>query len=111
MKDITVQPNITIRQAMKALNKTAEKCLLVVNDNKKLLGTLTDGDLRRRILAGANFSEDISDSYNSEPTVLVKEKFTTKDAKQLMRDRKLSLIPIVDENKLFLDYIIWELIK
>ena len=59
MKDITVKPDITIRQAMKALDKTAEKCLLVVDEDKKLLGTLSDGDLRRSILSGTNFSEDI----------------------------------------------------
>ena len=55
-----VQSVITIRQAMKALNKTSEKCLLVVDEDKKLLGTLSDGDLRRSILGGAKVSEDIS---------------------------------------------------
>ena len=49
MKNITVKPDITIRQAMKALDKTAEKCLLVVDEYDKLLGALTDGDLRRSI--------------------------------------------------------------
>ena len=63
MKNITVPPDTTIIQAMKILNKTAEKCLLVVDDNKKLLGTLTDGDLRRSILAGVKFSENISNSF------------------------------------------------
>ena len=38
---------------------TAEKCLLVINDNNKLLGTLTDGDLRRSILAGSKNSDKI----------------------------------------------------
>ena len=107
MKDITVQTDITIRQAMKILDKTAEKCLLVVDENKKLLGTLTDGDLRRSILAGVKFSEDISSSFNTEPTVLIKEKYTTEKAKQLLRDLKLNLIPVVDENHLVLDYITW----
>ena len=107
MKDITVQSNITIRQAMKVLNITAEKCLLVVDENKKLLGTLTDGDLRRSILAGAKFSEDISGSYNIKPTVLIKGKYNVEEAKQLLRDLKLDLIPIVDENHLVVDYITW----
>ena len=75
MKDITVQPNISIRQAMKALDKTAEKCLLVIDDNKKLLGTLTDGDLRRSILAGAKFAENISDSYTTKPTVIKEDEY------------------------------------
>ena len=107
MKDISVQFNITIRQAMKALDKTAEKCLLVVNENKKLLGTLTDGDLRRSILGGANFSENISDSYNPKPTLLIKNKYSTEEAKQLLQDLKLDLIPVVDENHLVVDFITW----
>ena len=107
MKDITVKLDITIRQAMKVLEKTAEKCLLVVDENNKLLGTLTDGDLRRSILAGEKFSEDISVSYNTEPTVLIKEQYSTEEPKQLLRDLKLDLIPVVDENHLVVDYITW----
>ncbi len=107
MKDITVKLDITIRQSMKVLEKTAEKCLLVVDENNKLLGTLTDGDLRRSILDGVKFSEHISASYNSEPTVLIKEKYTKEEAKQLLRDLKLDLIPIVDENNLVVEYVTW----
>ena len=107
MKDISVQPDITIRQAMKALDKTAEKCLLVVNENRKLLGTITDGDLRRSILAGVKFSEDISSGYNKAPTVIIKEKYTTEEAKQLLLDLKLDLIPVVDRNRMVVDYVTW----
>jgi CBS domain-containing protein len=44
MKDITININTTIRDAMKFLNKTSEKCLLVVNKDQRFLGTLTNGD-------------------------------------------------------------------
>ena len=107
MKDITVQPDVTIRQAMKTLDKTAEKCLLVVDKNRKLLGTLTDGDLRRSILGGVKFSENISDSYNTKPTVLIKNKYSTEEAKQLLQNLKLDLIPVVDENHMVVDYVTW----
>jgi dTDP-glucose pyrophosphorylase/predicted transcriptional regulator len=107
MKDINVQPNITIRQAMKILDKTAEKCLLVVDENKKLLGTLTDGDLRRSILAGVKFSEDISNSYKNNPIVFVQNQYTSDEVKRILRDKKLDLIPIVDEEYKVVDYITW----
>jgi len=107
MKDIIVQPKITIRQAMKTLDKTAEKCLLVVDENKKLLGTLTDGDLRRSILAGVKFSEDISNSYNNNPIIFVQNQYTSDEAKRILRDKKLDLIPIVDEEYKVVDYITW----
>ena len=107
MKDIIVQTNITIRQAMKTLEKTSEKCILVVDKNKKLLGTLTDGDLRRSILRGVKFSEDISTSYNTEPTYLTKDEYDIKEAFNLLRDLKIDLIPIIDQANMVVDYVTW----
>jgi dTDP-glucose pyrophosphorylase len=107
MKDLTVKLEITIREAMKALDNTAEKCLLVIDDNKKLLGTLTDGDLRRGILRGVKFSEDISNSYKNNPIVFVQNQYTSDEAKRILRDKKIDLIPIVDEEYKVVDYITW----
>ena len=75
LKDITVRPSISIREAMKYLDMTAENCLLVIDKEKKLLGTLTDGDLRRAILIGKQFSEKIENSYCKKPYYLIEGKF------------------------------------
>ena len=107
MKDITIQTDITIRQSMKLLDKTAEKCLLVVDKNRKLLGTVTDGDLRRSILAGAQFSEDISECYHKRPVTLVEGHFNTEEAKQLLRGKKLDLIPVIDDEGTLIEYLTW----
>ena len=50
MKNIFILPNKTIQNALLQLDKTGESCLLVINNKKQLLGTITDGDLRRFIL-------------------------------------------------------------
>ena len=107
MKNITVQTNITIRQAMKTLDKTAEKCLLVIDDNNKLLGTLTDGDLRRGILSGMNFSENISGCYHKDATTFTRGNYTQEDATQVLRDEKLDLIPVIDKDGKVVDYLTW----
>ena len=107
MKNITIKTNITIRQAMKTLNKTAEKCLLVVDEHDKLLGSLTDGDLRRGILSGMNFSENISECYNKDATTFTKGNYTREDAKRVLRERQLDLIPIVDRDDKVVDYLTW----
>jgi len=52
MENITIHPQATIKEAMAALDKTAEKVLLVVDENQALIGALTDGDIRRYILKG-----------------------------------------------------------
>ena len=82
MKDLTIKNNSTIRDAMKALSLTAEKCLLVVDDDGKLLGTITDGDLRRSILKGIKFSTNIEKSYNQRPVVLKKNDYTIEEVKE-----------------------------
>ncbi len=86
MKNIIVKDDITIRKAMKTLDITAKRCLLVIDEDKKLIGTLTDGDLRRSILNGAKFSESISSSYNTKPTFLTQGKYNLKEAEKLLRD-------------------------
>ena len=108
MKDITVNSSITIRQAMKALDKTSEKCLLVVDGNKKLLGTLTDGDLRRSILKGANFNASTEGSYCPDPSVLMEDKFTKQEASEIMISKNLDLLPILDKKDQVVGYITWE---
>jgi len=107
MKDITVQSIISIKRAMKALDKTAEKCLLVVDQNNKLLGTLTDGDLRRSILKGNQFSESIENCFNTNPTTLKKGSYSNQEAKKILRVKKLNLIPVVDKEGIVVDYITW----
>jgi dTDP-glucose pyrophosphorylase len=105
MKDITVKLDITIRQAMKVLDKTAEKCLLVVDEDGKLLGAITDGDLRRGILSGMNFSENISECYNKDATTFTKGNYTREDAKRVLREKQLDLIPIIDRDDKVVDYL------
>ena len=56
MKNLAVNPGISIRDALKNLDRTGERCLLVVSSDNKFLGTLTDGDIRRAILNGKRFS-------------------------------------------------------
>jgi len=107
MKNLTINPNISIHQAMKVLDKTAEKCLLVVDENKKLLGSLTDGDLRRCILSGMSFSENISRCYNKDATTFTQGNYTQRDVTRVLRDKKLDLIPIIDKDDKVVDYLTW----
>ena len=107
MKDITVKPDISIRQAMKVLDSTAEKCLLVVDDEQTLIGTLTDGDLRRGILGGQKFTNSILECYHKNPRSLTVGHYLQEDATQLLRNEKLDLIPVVDEKRKVASYITW----
>jgi dTDP-glucose pyrophosphorylase len=107
-ENITISEMTSIKQAMKLLNKTGENCLLVVDENKKLLGTVTDGDLRRSILKGVNYHSTIQESYNRNPFVLESDKFSDKEAGEIMTRNKVDLLPILDSKEKIMDYITWE---
>ena len=108
MRDITVQGNITIRQAMKKLSQSGEKCLIITDEKSNLLGTLSDGDLRKAILKGAAVGDHVTDVYQQRPTVLVEGNYSLKDAKKLFTKNKFDLIPVVDEKCKLVDILFWE---
>ena len=108
MKDITVKPDITIRQAMKQLSETGKKCLIITDEENMLLGTFSDGDLRKAILNGTAMSDSLESFYQQKPTILVKGKYDLIEAKKLFSQYKFDLIPVVDENGTLKDVLFWE---
>ena len=108
MKNITVKPNITIRQAMKKLSLSGKKCLVVINATNKLLGTLSDGDLRKAILSGFNMSAPIQNIYQSNPTTLIEGKYGIDEAKRLFTQKRFDLIPIINAEGNLSNILFWE---
>ncbi|HUT44394.1 MAG TPA: nucleotidyltransferase family protein [Desulfobacterales bacterium] len=108
MKDITIHPHATIKEAMEALDKTAEKVLLVVDDGQALIGTLTDGDIRRHILKGRNLNGTIRDAFHPNPIFIFQEDFDQDKIKAVFLENKIDLIPILDQDRKVLDFITWE---
>ena len=60
MLKLLTHPKISLREALKLLKSTGKKCIVIVNKENKLLGTLTDGDLRNHILSGKKISNEIN---------------------------------------------------
>ena len=50
ISQMLIYPDETVVNVLKKLNETGERCLIVINKNKKFLGTITDGDIRKSIL-------------------------------------------------------------
>ena len=106
--DLKVKPDITIQKAMKALNKSATKCLLVVSDENKLLGTLTDGDIRKAILKGYLINDSIQKIYNTNPTVILNNNYSREEIKKIFIENNFDLIPIVNDKNEVVDTLFWD---
>ncbi|NRT73698.1 dTDP-glucose pyrophosphorylase [Clostridium beijerinckii] len=104
MEEIFIKKDISIREAIKKLDVTAKKILLVVEDDV-LIGTVTDGDVRRWILKNGDLSFQVHNIMNKTPTsVPIKEKHL---AKQYMKNKGIESVPIVDDKNKILDIVFW----
>lgn len=101
MKDFKqncVNEKLTVKEALETLNDlSGEKSLtlFIVNDKKQLLGTLTDGDVRRGLINGLSLYQPVSDFMFKEFRYLRKNKFTVSDIDEL-RKKNLNLIPLLN---------------
>jgi dTDP-glucose pyrophosphorylase len=108
MNELIVLSDITIKQAMKKLSTSGEKCLIVTDNKNLLLGTLSDGDLRKAILKGAEIGDSIASIYHSTPNVLVKGMYNLEQAKGIFLKNKFDLIPLVDHIGKVVDVLFWD---
>ena len=99
MKEFLIQKSCTIIEALKRMSKSGEKSLIVVNHNEKLLGILSDGDLRRAILNKKKLTENISKIYNSNSFYLFENSYDLENVKKKALKQKIYFIPILNRNK------------
>jgi len=63
---LLISPDTNIREALKVIDQTAKQIVLVVDEDKKLLGTVTDGDIRRGIIKGLDLEKSVTEIMNKD---------------------------------------------
>ncbi len=107
-KKLFVKPNISLRKAIRLLKISGKKCLIIINENRHLKGTLTDGDIRHSILSGQKLDRSIKNIYNSKPKYIIKDKFSHEKVKNIIFKNKLELLPVLNEKKQVVNIITWD---
>ncbi|RXJ68986.1 alcohol dehydrogenase [Halarcobacter ebronensis] len=111
IKDIELQLSDTIKKALQIIDSGAMQIALVIDKENKLLGTLTDGDIRRGLLKGYTLDSSIKDIIFKNPTVATISD-TKEDILRKALEKKIHQIPIVDhENRVVGIKEIEELVK
>jgi dTDP-glucose pyrophosphorylase len=87
-----------VKDALFSLERSGQKLCLVVDEEKKLLGTLSDGDIRKALLKKASLSTSVCEVMNKSFT-FVASRESRSNVLDLMKARKLTVIPILDHNK------------
>ncbi|MCB2308246.1 nucleotidyltransferase family protein [Clostridium estertheticum] len=92
----------TIKEAMKVIDKNLTGGALVVNENNELVGTITDGDIRRAMIKGLSINNSIEGTYFKN-FKFVTEKHSKKKAKEYMLSNNIRQVPVIDKDKKLID--------
>lgn len=69
-KDTLIAPTLTLRSALQTINDLGCQMALVVDGERRLLGTLSDGDVRRALLRGVTLETPVAEAMHTTPTVV-----------------------------------------
>lgn len=98
IQSIMVTGDKSILEVMKAINELASKFAMIVDDQERLKGIVTDGDIRRGFLDGHDASEPIKNIMNCTP-VVIKEGLSREAMLELVSERYAQIPVLDDKNK------------
>ncbi|MDC1068932.1 nucleotidyltransferase family protein [Candidatus Kapabacteria bacterium] len=97
IESIKLRQDATIKDALQIIDSGALQIALFVDENDKLIGTITDGDIRRGLLKGLKLDDPIESLVFKNPTVATIND-TKEDILKIALAKKIHQIPIVDIN-------------
>ena len=102
-----LRPLSTIRDVIFCLNETSLKIVLVADEHGRLLGTISDGDVRRGLIANLDLSDTASSIMQRDP-IFVSSSIDRAKVKRLMAEKKVFQIPIIADDNRVLGLYTWE---
>lgn len=97
MMELPLLPDARLVEAVHAIESTHRRIAIVTDSDRCVLGTLTDGDIRRCLLGGGTLETPVSTAMNRNPIVCEADAFEEQILK-LMRNGNIEALPIVDSN-------------
>ncbi len=97
----------SVRLAMKRLSEIGEKELFVVDKEGRLVGALSDGDIRKWLLHGGSIDAPVDHVCNMDPK-FVEHGYDLEDVKRLILKLKVESLPVVDKNRKIERVLIWD---
>lgn len=96
-------PDSTVVDAMQKIDRNAKGILFVVDENRKLSGVLTDGDIRRWLIKTGDLRGAVSRIMNQSPKVIYRKEMTA--AREYMSNHAITALPVVNSRGIITDII------
>ncbi len=96
--DFLIRDNISVEEAMRVIDHHGFRVLLVTDNDKRLLGSLSDGDIRRFILRGGSIKTTVKEAMNPNVRYFTNESMSIKEARAFLNKNQLWIYPMVDSS-------------
>ncbi|MGA8085763.1 MAG: nucleotidyltransferase family protein [Terracidiphilus sp.] len=96
LESILVSPHLTLREAIDVIDRSGLQIAIVVDEQRHVLGTLTDGDIRRALLRQLSMSAAVSEVMQRSPQTALASA-SREEVLARMESRRILHIPLVDE--------------
>ena len=106
-RNTILSANATIREVISCMNFSSLRIVLIVNDQGRLDGTISDGDIRRGLLKDLNLDGPI-DSIIHRSALVVPSTMERKMVLQLMTANRIQQIPVIDEEGRVIGLHVWD---
>ena len=100
IKKFIIYKDKTLRDALNVIDKNGQKTCFVLDKNQKLLGSITDGDIRRKILkSGIGIKyKSVENYYNKKPIKIFNIDASIKKIKNIFQKKKIEILPVLNNN-------------
>lgn len=99
----TILQSRSVREALIKLDSLGSDAILfVVDADNKLLGSLTDGDLRRGFIKGLDFNNQLCDFVQTSPRYILANSYNL-DKLEGFKANHFKIVPIINENHIIVD--------
>ena len=107
MKNHLIKQDITLLEALSRINTVAPEplVLFVLDENNRMVGTLTDGDSRRALIAGASVNDNVEKIMHRDFNYMRVESINDVNEIKHQKELRMKLVPILDVNNHIVDII------
>ncbi|MCX7748444.1 MAG: nucleotidyltransferase family protein [Clostridia bacterium] len=102
IKRIQVNPEVSVKETMKIMDATSMETVLVVDEEERLMGIVTDGDIRRALLSGSSIEDSVSKVMNRNYSA-VSVSTPVKEIIRRMKKYYFKQMPVIDEERKVVD--------
>lgn len=97
-KESVILPAASVKDVMQVMDKSSLQIAFVVDENNRLLGAVTDGDVRRSILRGGELLSPVESIMNRHP-IVAQNGTARRTLLRLMQAQSIRVIPLLDQEK------------